>query len=98
MSLKFTHSNLQHVKLLMETAEELDSLSCIHGFNFMFIRKACEEMKHVIVRNREHISNMYTLHKGVNKNVLPPFPVKRFLRQTNSAICDSYMGSGIPMI
>ena len=30
---KFKRINLQHAELLMETAEELESLSCICGFH-----------------------------------------------------------------
>ena len=32
------------------------------------------------------------------KNVLPPFPIATFLRLVGSAIYDTAMGSGIPLI
>ena len=42
--------------------------------------KACEGMKHAIMRN-----------EGVHKNVLTPFPITRFLRLTSIAICDIWV-------
>ena len=32
-----------------------------------------------------------TLHKGVHINVLPPFPITRYLRLVGSAICDIWV-------
>ena len=43
--------------------------------------KACKGMKHIIMRNKECALKMYTLHEGVNKTILPPFQITRFLRQ-----------------
>ena len=50
------------------------------------------------MRNGECTSKLYNLHEGVHKNVLSPFPITTFLRLVGSAICDSYMGYGIPLI
>ena len=56
--------------------------------------KVCEGMKDAIMRNGESTLQMYTLHEDVHKNVLPQFPITRFLRLASSDI----MGSGIPLI
>ena len=36
------------------------------------------------MRNGECTSKLYTLHEGIHKNVLPPFPITTFLRPVGS--------------
>ena len=50
--------------------------------------KAYKGMKHAMMRNRECTLKNYTLNEGVYKNVLPPFPITKFLRLASSTICD----------
>ena len=38
-----------------------------------------------MAENVPHTSKLYTLHEGAHKNVLPPFPITRFLRLVGSA-------------
>ena len=50
--------------------------------------KAYKGMKHAMMRNKECTLKIYTLNEGVYKNVLPPFPITKFLRLASSTICD----------
>ena len=43
-------------------------------------------MKYPIMINGGYTIEMYTLHEGVHKNVLPLFPITRFLRLASSTI------------
>ena len=48
--------------------------------------KDYKRMRHVIMRNGECTSKLYTLLEGVHKNVLPPFPITTFLRLAGNDI------------
>ena len=56
--------------------------------------KACEEMKHAMIRNGEHASKCILLEGTAMyiKDVWPPFPTTRFLRP--DTVLAWYLGSG----